>query len=157
MTLFGGWRGRNTQPTPTIPALLTPTVVQRTSTQLSELGKLVSQASGVLSPQAYSLVRQVDDIIRSLLPYIEKQPLIMEHEVVIQNILTDYIPTPISTYLRLDASDRGDGSHADLLLCQQFATIRDNMWDLAEQIRDAGLKELSIQAGFISERFRQGV
>lgn len=157
MTLFGGWRGRNTQPAPIISALLEPTFVQRTNAQLSELGKLVAQASGVLSPQAYSLSRQVDDIIRSLLPYIEKQPLIMEHEVIIQSILTDYIPTPIATYLRLDSADRVYGSKADLLLCQQFATIRDNMWDLAEQIRDAGLKELSIQAGFISERFRQGV
>lgn len=157
MSLFGGWIGRNTQSNPTIPALVPPTFVQRTSTQLSELGKLVAQAGGVLSPQAYSLARQVDDIIRSLLPYIEKQPLIMEHEVVIQSTLTDYIPTPIATYLRLDSSDRGDGSQADLLLCQQFATIRDSMWDLAEQIRDAGLKELSVQAGFISERFRQGV
>lgn len=155
MSLFGFGRGeRNTAPIPTVPA---PSFLDRTREQMSQLARLTAQASGVLSPEAYSLVRQVDDILRPLLTYIERQPLIVDHEVLIQNVLTEYIPTPIQTYLRLDVADRGDNSQADLLLRQQFATIRDNMLELAESIRSAGLKELSVQAGFISERFRSGV
>jgi hypothetical protein len=155
MSLFGFGRGeRNTAPIPTAPA---PSFLERTREQLGQLGRLTAQASSVISPEAYSLVRQVDDVLRPLMTYIERQPLIVDHEVLIQNILTEYIPTPIQTYMRLDAADRGDNSQADLLLRQQFATIRDNMLELAESIRSAGLKELSVQAGFISERFRSGV
>lgn len=163
MSLFGwGSRGRAPQAAPADQqqagaGLTGEPFVQRTRTQLDQLAVLLADASGVISPTAYSLARQVDDILRPLVAYIELHPVIVDHEVLISSVLTDYVPAPVQTFLQLQPADQVGGGKADLLLRQQFATIRDNVWDLAESIRSAGIKELNVQANFIQARFEQGV
>lgn len=121
--------------------------------QLNLLDKLVKEMSNQISTDVYSKLRDVDDVMRPLIKYLETHDIIVEQQVLISSILTDYIPTSLDTFRLLPEEDKVDGDRADLLLQKQYDTIYLNAKELADEIYGRGLSSLSTQAIFIENKF----
>nr|MBC9705326.1 hypothetical protein [Enterococcus sp.] len=103
---FGIFRNRNT--TQGSPSVIPTPVVPLTKTLLKDLDKLTEQtrAAGAELPTAiYSKIRVIDDILRSLLKFIDVQGCSVEQEYTLKAMVTDHIPTALNNYLNLADQD----------------------------------------------------
>lgn len=126
---------------------------ERALEQLDLLAKLVKQSSNVLSPTVYSRLRSIDDVMRPFMVYISSHDLFMEHQVMVESMLTKYIPEPLNTFLNLQPKDQVEGGKADMLLQQQFDTLEKSARDFVEGIYKGGVASLSTYARFIEDKF----
>jgi len=135
------------------PLLSEPPFHEKALEQLDLLDKFAKEMSGSISTSVYSQLRTIDDILRPLLEYLKTHDIVMEQKVLIQSIITDYVPTPLETFKLLPENDKVDGGKGDLLLTQQYDTIEANTRELAAEIYGRVLSELSTQAIFIKNKF----
>ena len=126
---------------------------ERSEEQLNILTKFVKQSSREVSPDVYSRLRSMDDLIRPLIKYIAANPVVIEKEIAIESLLTDYIPTPLGIYLQLPDSERTDGSAGDLVLISQYDTLERSIVELGKGIYKDSLAQLQTHAIFLETKF----
>lgn len=120
--------------------------------ELDALTVLARSHSGIIPTESYSRVRQVDDVFRPLLAYIDSNGCSPEQEHLLESMVTDYIPNAINTYISLSPMDRNEKTSK--MLNSQFDTMLEKVYDLAHLVRQGALDELAIQTDFIDARFR---
>lgn len=133
--------------TPTVP------MTDKLAKDLDVLAVKVRKSGNDIPAVAYSKLRVIDDVLRSLLKYIAIQGCSAEQEFLLNAMVTDYIPTTLDKYLQLSPADKGDSKPASLLLMQQFDILEDKSRDLAQMVRSGAIAELSTQAHFIDAKF----
>lgn len=151
---FGIFRNRNaTQGSPNVvPAPAVP-LTKSLEKDLDELTKRTRQAGAEIPTAIYSKIRVIDDILRSLLKFIDAQGCSVEQEYTLKAMITDHIPTALNNYLNLAAEDKGDTTSAALSLMRQYDTLEDKARALAEGVRAGAITELSTHAHFIDAKF----
>lgn len=156
---FLGLFGKRPQPVnnvinENIAAIVMPTesFSSKMTKELDKLTILARSTSNIIPNETYSRLRQVDDIFRPLLGYIDSNGCSAEQEHLLESMVTDYIPTAINAYTSLSPIDRNDKTSK--MLNGQFDLMLEKVADLAQLVRQGALNELSIQADFIDERFR---
>lgn len=120
---------------------------------LDDLAHVVKQSSSLISPAVFSRLRSIDDVMRPIIKSLKDVQLIVDTEVEIQSILTDYIPTPLDLYLNLPLNDRQDGGKADLILLSQYDTLETVVRDLALTLKGDSVSALETHAIFIKDKF----
>lgn len=133
-----------------------PTAVPFEKKLIKELDNLVVfvRKNGNLLPAAvYSRVRRIDDVLRPLLEFIGKNGCSAEQEHLLTSMVTDYIPTPLNTFVALGKEDRADNGEPARMLMEQFDTMLERVYDLAGLVRQGALNELAIHTDFIDNRF----
>ena len=151
---FGIFRNRNT--TQGSPNVITAPAVPLTKTlekDLDELTKRTRLAGAEIPTAIYSKIRVIDDILRSLLKFIDAQGCSVEQEYTLKTLITDHIPTALNNYLNLAEQDKGDTTAAALSLMRQYDTLEDKARALAEGVRSGAIQELSTHAHFIDAKF----
>jgi len=128
---------------------------QRAREELDKLEFFVKEHANVISPAVYSVLRDIDDELRPLLTYMEDKPPLVETEVYVQSLLTDYIPTPLSLYLNLPLSEQKDGGKSDLILLGQYVTLEKSVRELSANIYRDSVAQLETHAIFIQNKFNQ--
>lgn len=151
---FGIFRNRNTtQGSPNVtPAPAVP-LTRTLEKDLDELTKKTRLAGAEIPTAIYSKIRVIDDILRSLLKFIDVQGCSVEQEYTLKTLITDHIPTALNNYLNLAAQDKGDTTPAALSLMRQYDTLEDKARALAESVRTGAIQELSTHAHFIDAKF----
>lgn len=155
MSWFTGLFGGGEATTTTVVAPPPPAVpfTERAQTELDALAAASTRAGRDLSTAAYSLLRTIDDIIRPLIDHIWNHPVVVEREVAIESLLTDYVPNTLTVFLRLPEEDRADGSPADLSLCTQLETLALGARELADGIHQDAVNALQTNAIFLQNKF----
>lgn len=121
--------------------------------ELDKLAVFVRKNGNLLPAGVYSRVRRIDDVLRPLLDFIHKNGCSPEQEHLLTSMITDYIPTPLNTFVALGKADRADDGDAARMLMEQFDTMLERVYDLAGLVRQGALNELAIHTDFIDNRF----
>jgi hypothetical protein len=153
MSFFGRLFG-SSEPIVVIPPTAALPFAERVLMELDNLQSFVRSASGVLSGEVYSQLRYFDDVVRPLLNYVKDKDVPADDEYLLESAVTDYVPSPLKTFLQLPDEDQGEGGKGDLLLTRQYDTIIKNVQDVVDRIRGHAMDSLNNQAAFIDERFR---
>lgn len=125
-------------------------------TALDGLRRTVRHNGRVLVPVLWSQLRQIDDILRPLLAYIGAHGGSTEQRVLLNAMITDYLPTPLRTYASLPADAHRQSSKETRLMLEQLATLYTTAQDLNHQVRTGAVTELSVHGRFLQDKFDVG-
>lgn len=115
------------------------------------------RASGAALPTVVSSrVRHVEDGLRDAARTVTAQGASTEQRFLFQALVTDYLPTPVRTYLTLPASDRTPDSDATRTLSAQLDVVDETVSDMHAQIRSGAIAELSTHGRFLRDRLGDG-
>ena len=138
-------------------------VIAGQSRQLQqELEGIVRQANvdgGRLPPGAVPTVRDIDDVLRPLLRYIEKQSASEEEMRHLSAIIRDYLPTALGDFVALPPAyaERpgvtGTTPADDLL--RQLQLLDEGANELQDLVYTGDAAQLAIQARFLDAKFRR--
>jgi hypothetical protein len=126
------------------------------------LGGIVRQADadgGRLPSGAVPTVRDIDDVLRPLLTYIERQGASDEEMRHLTTIITEYLPTALGDFLALPAAyaERpgvtGTAPSDDLL--RQLQLLDEGANELQDLVYTGDAAQLAIQARFLDAKFRR--
>jgi hypothetical protein len=145
--------GRQTAQQAVVAAVQPEPFEKKLYKDLDELAVYMRSNGGTIPTAVYSQVRQIDDILRPLLAFITANGCSPEQEHLLTSMITNYIPTPLKTFVSLPKADRADNGNPARLLKEQFDTMLEKVADLAELVRTGALNELAIHADFIDNRF----
>lgn len=151
---FGQLFGMGRQEQPIVPAVQAVPFHKKVLKELDELAVFMRRHGNIIPTSVYSQVRRIDDVLRPLISYIAINGCSPEQEHLLESMVTDYIPTPLKTFIGLPKQDRADDGRPAELLSEQFATIEKKVRDLAELVRTGALDELATHAEFLDSRFR---
>lgn len=104
---------------------------------------------GIISSQ----LRQLDDLLHPLADYIKAQGASTEQRVLFQAMVSDYITTPLNTYLLTGDAERQEDSRTTALFAGQLAVLHTTALDLNHQVRSGAITELSTHARFLQDKF----
>jgi hypothetical protein len=152
MSWFEALTGRNTAPVAVVPPAAAP-YGQRATSALDALATSVRAASTIVSPTVFSQLRSIDDIVRPLITHIATHPVIIDTQLSIDAIITDYVPTTLALFLRLPASERAIGGKSDLMLQEQFTTLERSAHDISARVYRDSISALETNAIFIQTKF----
>lgn len=150
-SLFGRDEGQS--PPQQAPAVAPQNFAERVRHEAFALEGLVKRSSGKLSPEVYSLLRSIDDLIKPVIDDSAITPLMAEDEYAVEAYLTDYIPTPLNIYLELPAAQRAFGGKADLLLQDQYVTLLHGARSLRREVETDNTNALEAHAIFLQNKF----
>lgn len=145
--------GRQTASQPIIPVVQPEPFEKKLYKDLDELAIYLRSHGNIIPTSVYSQVRRIDDILRPLLAFITANGCSPEQEHLLTSMITSYIPTPLKAFVSLPKADRADNGTPARLLTEQFDTMLEKVYDLAELVRTGALNELAIHADFIDDRF----
>jgi hypothetical protein len=137
-------------------------VVEQVHTLQEELAGVVRKANangGRLPAGAVPTVRDIDDVLRPLLGYIDVQSASDEEMRHLTSIIHDYLPTALDDYLALPvqyaerAGVTGTTPADDLLRQLQFLDEGAN--ELQDLVYTGDAAQLAIQARFLDAKFRR--
>ncbi|ADP83160.1 hypothetical protein [Pseudofrankia inefficax] len=128
----------------------------------TELAGIVAQADrdgARLPPGAVPVVRDIDDVLRPLLRYIEARSAQAEELRNLTAIISDYLPRALGDYLALPAryAERPGltgSSPADDLL-RQLVLLDEGVNELQDLVYTGDAAKLAIQARFLDSKFRR--
>jgi hypothetical protein len=128
----------------------------------SELAGIVTQANqdaGRLPAGAVPVVRDIDDVLRPLLGYIEARSAQAEELRNLAAIIHDYLPRALGDYLALPAryAERPGltgSSPADDLI-RQLVLLDEGVNELQDLVYTGDAAKLAIQARFLDAKFRR--
>jgi hypothetical protein len=127
-----------------------------------ELADIVTKANadgGRLPPGAVPTVRDIDDVLRPLLGYIEARSASEEEMRHLTAIIHDYLPTALNDFSALPPqyAERpgvtGTTPADDLL--QQLVLLDEGANDLQDLVYTGDAAQLAIQARFLDAKFRR--
>lgn len=145
--------GRQTAQQAVVTAVQPEPFHKQLTKELDKLAVFVRAKGSLIPTHVYSQVRRIDDVLRPLLVYIAANGCSPEQEHLLTSMITDYIPTPLNTFISLPKADRADDGNPAKLLNEQFDTMLEKVYDLSELVRTGALNELAIHASFIDNRF----
>ncbi|HEX4429584.1 MAG TPA: hypothetical protein VHZ96_09970 [Frankiaceae bacterium] len=137
-------------------------VVAQVRTLRQELADIVTKANadgGRLPPGAVPTVRDIDDVLRPLLSYIEARSASEEEMRHLTAIIHDYLPTALNDFCALPPqyAERpgvtGTTPADDLL--QQLVLLDEGANDLQDLVYTGDAAQLAIQARFLDAKFRR--
>lgn len=100
-----------------------------------------------------SQVLQLADILRALIDYIGQSGASTEQRVLLNAVVTDYLPSPLRAYLMLAAGSRRDDSAETTALLEQFDTLYSTVKNLDNQVRTGAITELAVHGQFLRDKF----
>lgn len=146
--------GRQQSPQQAVAAVVQPEAFDKKLLKdLDNLAVYMRSHGHIIPTGVYSQVRRIDDVLRPLLAYIATNGCSAEQEHLLSSMITNYIPTPLKTFVSLPRADRADDGEPAKLLKEQFDTMLEKVYDLSELVRTGALNELAIHADFIDNRF----
>ncbi|HEX4017225.1 MAG TPA: hypothetical protein VHX15_10850 [Frankiaceae bacterium] len=137
-------------------------VVTQVRTLREELAGIVTKANadgGRLPAGAVPTVRDIDDVLRPLLDYIEARSASEEEMRHLTAIIHDYLPTALNDFSALPTqyAERpgvtGTTPADDLL--QQLVLLDEGANDLQDLVYTGDAAQLAIQARFLDAKFRR--
>lgn len=145
--------GRQTAQQAVVAAVQSEPFEKKLVKDLDELAVYMRAHGNILPTSVYSQVRRIDDVLRPLLTFITANGCSAEQEHLLSSMITDYIPTPLKTFVSLPRADRADDGIPARLLKEQFDTMLEKVYDLAGLVRTGALEEMTIHANFIDNKF----
>ncbi|WP_026556434.1 hypothetical protein [Arthrobacter sp. 35W] len=125
----------------------------QTAASLDNLRTAIRRAGAELPPLVSSQLRQIDDLLRTVVAAVAAQNASTEQRVLLGAIISDYIPSPLRSFLAIPPADRTPDSRATALLVEQLATLEATIADLLNQIRIGAIAELSTHGRFLADKF----
>ncbi|MFC9351535.1 hypothetical protein [Arthrobacter sp. NPDC057013] len=120
---------------------------------LSALRQILRANGAELPTLAYSQFRQIDDLLATLTVYLQESGASVEQTVLLGAMVSDYLPTSLSTYLKLAKSVRREDSPESAALFAQLATLHATAVDLDKQVRSGAATELAVHGRFLQDKF----
>ena len=111
------------------------------------------ECSGYVSPEAFSILRRMNDKFNEIAFFLRSYQVRAEEEYVLESTLRKYIPETLVIFNQLPEEERMDGGDADKQLIQQFNTMFDNIKNLNQQMHENVKKDLRQQTAFVEDRF----
>jgi hypothetical protein len=130
--------------------------LEQTREALGTLRSAIRRAGSVLPTLASSRVRQTDDLLAGLIDYIAEHGASTEQRVLLNAIVTDYLPTSLRVYRALPPSTHTDSSPESEKLLEQLDILHSTALDLDNQVRTGALAELSVHGRFLQDKFDVG-
>ncbi|MCZ2401905.1 hypothetical protein IV498_01575 [Paenarthrobacter sp. Z7-10] len=125
----------------------------QTARALDALRSEVRRAGAQLPALISSQLRQVDDVLRTVVAAVADQGASTEQRVLLSAIICSYIPTPLHAFLALSDKERGADSRGTQLLAEQLTTLEAISRDLLNQVRVGAIAELSTHGRFLNDKF----
>ena len=147
-----GWFRSDTAPTAVQAPPLSMT--DRFRVALDTLASASRAASAVISPDAYSTLRRIDDRIRPLIDDLEGRVILPEHEVAIDQFIRVFTPDTLNLFLGLPASDQRDGGRGDTLLQEQLIALERRARELTDTIRVDAFSAMETNGLFLEQALR---
>jgi hypothetical protein len=124
-----------------------------TGAALEELRRTVLANGSALPPLVVSQVLQLADLLRELIGYIGRSGASTEQRVLLNAVITDYLPSPLRAYLMLAPGSRQDDSADTTVLLEQFDTLYSTVKNLDNQVRTGAITELAVHGQFLRDKF----
>jgi hypothetical protein len=128
----------------------------------TELAGIVRQANadgGRLPPGAVPTVRDIDDVLRPLLKYVESRSASEEEMRHLTSIIRDYLPTALGDFMSLPPqyTERAGvtGTTPALDLVRQLQLLDEGANELQDLVYTGDAAQLAIQARFLDAKFRR--
>jgi len=100
-----------------------------------------------------SQLLQVADVLRDLIGYIGRSGASTEQRVLLNAVVTDYLPSPLGAYLMLAAPLRDDESAQTRALLEQLDMLYSTVKNLDNQVRTGAVTELAVHGQFLRDKF----
>ena len=120
---------------------------------LASLRVEVRHAGGVLPTILTSRINQVCDLLGTVLTTAEQQGASTEQRYLLNAMITDYLPSPMRSFLALPETDRDDASRSTAVFADQLGILEETIRDLLNQVRIGAIEELSTHGRFLAEKF----
>lgn len=113
--------------------------------------------NGALHPTiVHSQVRQILDLLSALILYIGEFRASTEQLVLLEAMLSDYLPGALRAYMLVPQRSRQDGSPETETLLAQLRTLHTTAIDLDHQVRTGAVTELAVHGRFLKDKFDLG-
>ncbi|WP_394249512.1 hypothetical protein [Arthrobacter pityocampae] len=130
--------------------------LRRAALALEQLRRTVLR-SGALHPTiVHSQVRQILDLLGALIRYIGEFKASTEQLVLLEAILSDYLPGALRAYMLVPETSRQDESPETRTLLAQLRTLHATATDLDRQVRTGAVTELAVHGRFLQDKFDLG-
>jgi signal transduction histidine kinase len=124
-----------------------------TAAALKELRGMALGKGAELPTVVVSQVLQLADVLRALIRYIGRSGASTEQRVLLNAVITDYLPSPLRAYLMLSSSARTDDSSETKVLLEQLGTLYSTVLNLDNQVRTGAITELAVHGQFLKDKF----
>jgi hypothetical protein len=124
-----------------------------TSAALEELRGMALGKGAELPTAVLSQVLQLADVLRALIRYIGKSGASTEQRVLLNAVITDYLPSPLRAYSMMTADSRTDDSADTTVLLEQLDTLYSTVQNLDNQVRTGAITELAVHGQFLRDKF----
>lgn len=111
------------------------------------------ESSGIISAEAFSELRRMNDLLRATATFLKTYPVQAEEEYIIENTIQNYIPSTLNIFNQLPVGDQTPGAKADVQLIEQFRTMHENVFKLNQQMHENVRRDLNTQTQFVQDRF----
>lgn len=128
----------------------------RAGEALNRLRSTVRRNGELYPPVIYSQVRQILDVLHSLVKYIHQSKASTEQLVLLAAIVGDYLPGALQVYILLSESSRQDTSAETTTLLSQLGTLHVTATNLDRQVRTGAVTELAVHGRFLQDKFELG-
>ena len=124
-----------------------------TSEALEELRRMALRQGAGLPTAVLSQLLQLADVLRALIRYIGKSGASTEQRVLLDAVITDYLPSPLRAYSMMSADSRRDDSADTAVLLEQLDTLYSTVQNLDNQVRTGAITELAVHGRFLRDKF----
>lgn len=124
-----------------------------TAAALEELRGRTLGGGAQLPTLVLSQVLQLIDVLRALIGYIGQSGASTEQRVLLDAVITDYLPSPLRAYARMTADARADDSANTAALLEQLETLYSTVQNLDNQVRTGAITELAVHGQFLKDKF----
>lgn len=124
-----------------------------TAAALEELRKTALVKGAELPTVVVSQMLQLVDVLRALIRYIGRSGASTEQRVLLNAVITDYLPAPLRAYSMLAAGSRSDDSADTAVLLEQLDTLYSTAQNLDNQVRTGAITELAVHGQFLRDKF----
>jgi hypothetical protein len=150
----GRFGGGSAPQVPNLPA------VDPVAQEIAEMGaavdslrSVVRRAGSKLPPLLMSQLRHLGDLMQEAVADISVRGCSTEQRVLLNAMITSYVPTPLQAYLALPSAHHDEESRATFMFAEQLATLEETLADLLNQIRIGAVEELSTHGRFLADKF----
>lgn len=124
-----------------------------TSAALEELRGMALSKGAELPTAVLSQVLQLAGVLRALIRYIGQSGASTEQRVLLNAVITDYLPSPLRAYSMMTADSRRDDSADTTVLLEQLDTLYSTVQNLDNQVRTGAITELAVHGQFLRDKF----
>ncbi len=122
-----------------------------------QANRFINQSSGRLPSEGVVNARRLTDTLREIVDTSQTRPLDVYATIAVRNILDDYLPTTLRTYLAVDADATQlmlpSGSSPVRSLIEQIAQMRTSALAVLAAARDQDANALITQGNFLKTKF----